>query len=116
MQVHFATARLKKQLEEDSSRIKHFGVDMAQKIRLRLAALDGAENLSDFWPANSKPERCHELKGARAGVFSMDLVQPYRLLFRRGLSNEEKLDVAPGIGEWRHIEAVVIVGIENTHD
>lgn len=116
MKVHFPTAKLKKQLEEDSSRIKHFGVDMAQKIKLRLAALDGAENLSDFWPPNSKPERCHELKGIRAGVFSMDLVQPYRLLFHRVHSNEKKLDLASGIEEWRHIEAVVIVGIENTHD
>ena len=38
--------------------------------------------LVDFWPPNSGPERCHELKGDLAGVFSIDLKQPYRLLFR----------------------------------
>ena len=29
-----------------------------------------------------KPDRCHELKGDRAGEYAVDLVHPYRLIFK----------------------------------
>ena len=42
---------------------------MAKKLSLRLDALEAADTLGDFWPPYSGPERCHELKGDRAGSY-----------------------------------------------
>lgn len=81
MEIEIPDRKLKKALEDEKECRTRFGAEMAKKIRLRLAALEAAESLADFWPPSSGPERCHELKGNLAGTFSMDLKQPYRLLF-----------------------------------
>jgi plasmid maintenance system killer protein len=87
---------------------------MAKKIRLQMAAIQAAESLADFWPPSSGPERCHELIGNLAGTFSIDLKQPYRLLF-------EPIDPADVVRpsdereRWWTIKAIRIKGIEDTH-
>ncbi|MDC3952750.1 hypothetical protein [Polyangium jinanense] len=87
---------------------------MAKKITLRMAALRAAATLADFWPPKTGPERCHKLTADLAGTFSMDVKQPYRLLF-------VPLDLPPGplpVDErelWQLIRAIEIVGIEDTH-
>jgi proteic killer suppression protein len=93
---------------------RRFGADMATKIFRRLASLGAAESLATFWPPNSGPERCHELIGNLTGVFSMDVKQPYRLLFvpvedspQTRFSNQQE--------RWKAITAVTIRGIEDTH-
>ncbi|MCL7169021.1 hypothetical protein MWK01_26915, partial [Escherichia coli] len=68
-------------LESEAACQKQYGRDMMKKIMLRLSELRAAVSLADFWPPMSGPERCHELKGELAGTFSIDLKQPYRLLF-----------------------------------
>jgi plasmid maintenance system killer protein len=87
---------------------------MAKKISLRLAALRAAESLADFWPPKSGPERCHELKGDRAGIFSIDLKQPYRMLFRPSKSTPT-MDGPDELRRWRSIAAIEILAIEDTH-
>lgn len=90
---------------------------MAKKLEMRLNALSAANSLVTFWPPNSKPERCHELKGKRVGEFSMDLVQPQRLIFKptdrelkkRHQSGDER-------SRWSAIRDVDVIGIEDTHD
>src|SRR6266481_152231 len=81
MEIEIPDRRLKKALEDEKECRKRFGPEMAKKIQLRLAALEAAEALADFWPSSSGPERCHELTGNLVGTFSLDLKQPYRLLF-----------------------------------
>src|SRR5471030_2533755 len=76
-----AKGKLKAALENEAVCQKQYGRDMTRKIMLRRDALRAANSLGDFWPPESGPERCHELKGELAGTFSMDLKQPYRLLF-----------------------------------
>ncbi len=49
--------------DDPAARQREYGVNMAKKLALRLAALYAADSLADFWPPNSGPERCHELKG-----------------------------------------------------
>lgn len=55
---------------------------------------------------------CHELKGNLVGIFSMDVKQPYRLLF-------EPIDPPDGAVDekqkWRAIRSIKITGIEDTH-
>jgi plasmid maintenance system killer protein len=114
MQVFISNRKLKRTLEDDAERKRRFGAEMAKKIRLRMGALAAAQSLADFWPPESGPERCHELKGDSVGTFSMDLKHPYRLLFWP-VDVLEGLDPADEKRRWQAIVAVEIVGIEDTH-
>ncbi len=115
MIINIFNRKLKRCIESDTERKKNFGAEMSKKIRLRLDALAAAKSLADFWPPNSGPERCHELKGDLAGTFSIDIKQPYRLLFKsvevaRKDESQDKLQL------WREIDEIILVGIEDTHD
>lgn len=114
MEISFKDKKLKAGLEDQRTRQKLYGKDMAQKIRLRMDALSAAESLLDLWPPMSGPERCHELKGDMAGVFSLDLKHPYRLLFRP----TEALAIGPDVDDehrWALIKSIQILGIKDTH-
>lgn len=89
---------------------KRHGVVRAKKIEQRLKALQGAETLADM---RFLPGRCHELHGDLAGVLSLDLDHPYRLLFRPSTAQVP----GPGGGlDWSAVTAVTVIGIVDTHD
>lgn len=88
---------------------------MTKKIALRLTALRAAESLGDFWPPKSGPERCCELTGDLAGTFSIDVKQPYRMLFK-SKDHSPKLDPPDEQKRWKAIKAVEILAIEDTHE
>ena len=113
MKLSIRTSKLRRDLESESRCTRKFGKANAEKIRIRLNVLRAAETLADFWPPNSGPERCHELKGDRQGVFSMDLKQPFRLLFVPVCI--EYSTTADAREYWLKIEAIEIIGIEDTH-
>lgn len=104
--------KLKKALENDAERRKRFGSEMAKKLKIRLDSLAAAESLADFWPPASGPERCHELKGDKKGKFSVDVKQPYRLLFTAEPDREAFDDERE---RWAAIKSIEIVGVEDTH-
>lgn len=106
--------KLKAALEDEAVCQKQYGRDMTKKIMMRANALRAAVSLADFWPPNSGPERCHELKGDLAGTFSIDLKQPYRLLFVPIEENPPD-DRSDEQARWTSITKVEIVGIEDTH-
>lgn len=92
-----------------------YGTVRARKIRNRLVALRAARCLMDFWPPKSGPERCHELtQGKRRGQLSMDLDHPYRLLFVP--ANDPAPRKPDGGLDWDRVDAVMIIGIEDTHE
>lgn len=114
MEIFASNRKLKASLEDEAVCRRRFGVPMTKKLRVRLAALRAADSLAVFWPPNSGPERCHELKGNLSGIFSIDLVQPYRLLFKpveekpqANQSNEQE--------RWASITGLEVIGIEDTH-
>jgi plasmid maintenance system killer protein len=113
MEIYVSDHKLRSTIENESACRRKYGADMAKKLRLRLAALRVADSLADFWPPKSGPERCHELKGDRAGTFSVDLKQPYRLLFKA--STETLTDRSDEQQRWRSITAIDIFAIEDTH-
>src|ERR1700731_4338809 len=82
MDIYVSDNNLRGAITEEGDCRRQYGADMAKKLTLRLAALRAADSLADFWPPKSGPERCHELKGDQEGTFSVDLKQPYRLLFK----------------------------------
>lgn len=114
MEIQVSDRKLRKTLEDEKECKRHFGAEMAKKIQIRMGALLAAESLADFWPPYSGPERSHELKGDLAGTFSIDLKQPYRLLFEptdpanNSATKDEK-------ERWRAIQAITILRIEDTH-
>lgn len=114
MEIFASDNKIRKAIEDPSARQKLLGADMAKMLAIRLTALKGAESLADFWPPKSGPERCHELIGESAGTFSIDLKQPYRLLFRpiESRSQSERSDEQQ---RWKSIKAIDIVAIEDTH-
>ena len=114
MDLHISDKRLHRALEDEALE-RHFGSHMAKKLSLRLAALRAARSLGDFWPPKSGPERCHELIGNRKGVFSVDLKQPYRLLFR-AIETEAPIDRSNEQDRWQSITSIEILAIADTHE
>ena len=89
---------------------KTWGQEQAKRLRLRLDNLHAAEHLGVL---RALPGRCHELKGARAGQLSLDLVHPYRLIFEPADNPvPEKED---GGLDWDRVRSVRIIGVEDTH-
>jgi proteic killer suppression protein len=103
--------RLRKVIDDEAACRRQYGANMAKKLALRLASLRAAESLADFWPPKSGPERCHELKGDRKGTFSVDLNQPYRLLFQA----TKEPNAADEQERWKSITSIDITAIEDTH-
>ena len=114
MDICVSDKKLRVALADEAACKRRFGADMTKKLMLRLNALRAADSLADFWPPQSGPERCHELKGDRAGAFSIDLKQPYRLLFRpvEPASTQDRSDEQQ---RWKSITSIDIFGIEDTH-
>ncbi len=109
-----AKGKLRATLESEVAGQKQYGRDMMRKIMLRLSELRAAVSLVDLWPPMSGPERCHELKGELAGTFSIDLKQPYRLLFVPIEENAPN-DRSDEQKRWALITKIQIVAIEDTH-
>jgi plasmid maintenance system killer protein len=114
MDLYVRDNKLRDAIGDESISRQRYGADMAKKITLRIAALRASKSLADFWPPKSGPERCHELIGDRAGVFSVDLKQPYRLLFRAS-PESTKSDRSDEQQRWKSITAIEILAIEDTH-
>lgn len=114
MEIFITDKKLRGAIEDDDACRRRFGADMAKKMKLRIAALCAAESLVDFWPPKSGPERCHELKGNRTGTFSIDVKQPYRLLFKPAEEPPES-DSPDEQKRWRLITGIELLGIEDTH-
>ena len=90
---------------------KQYGEKMAKKIRQRLDDLKAVIVLEEM---RSLPGRCHELLHNRAGQLSLDLVHPLRLIFEP--ANIPIPQKADGGIDWKKVTAVVIIGIDDTHD
>jgi plasmid maintenance system killer protein len=114
MEIYVSDNGLRRAIEDEAVRRRRYGADMARKLKLRITALQVADSLADFWPPKSGPERCHELQGDRAGTFSIDLKQPYRLLFKPGKTDLGR-DLSDEQQRWKSITSIDIFAIEDTH-
>ncbi len=111
MRVYFKTKKLQKQCSVEREMLKHFGAKQCRKLQQRLMELSAADSLEDI--SRLRPARCHELTN-RDGVFSVDLEDPYRLLFRPA---DEKTPRRPDGGiDRQRITEIEIIAIGDTHD
>jgi len=115
MNIRFKHRRLLKEFNEGALLERVHGASRAKKIRIRMKEFRAASTLMDFWPPKSSPGRCHELtQGRRAGQLSVDLDHPYRLIFVPD-HNPVPLRDDGGL-DWSKVTAIMILGIEDTHD
>ena len=80
MEIIFRTRKLAKIFNSTSTLRKRYGDLVAQVIMRRLAVLKNARTLSLV--PTTKPERRHQLTGNRRGQYAVDLIHPYRLVFK----------------------------------
>lgn len=111
MEITFKTRKFQKTCNSDVELQKKYGKICAKKIRSRLDDLHASLNLEML---RRLPGRCHELKGNRKNQFSLDLEHPYRLIFEA--SNPDLQIKTDGGMDWNLINAIEIIGIEDTHD
>ena len=111
MDIIFANDKLAKVFNNHRLLVREYGDLQAQRIRRRLDELRAADTLEDV--RHLPQARCHELKGDLAGLLSVDLVHPYRLLFAPA---EDPLPTKPDGGlDWTRVAAVIIVEVKDTH-
>ena len=80
MEIRFKTRKLERAFNSERELVRNHGSRMARTIMLRMAVLRGANHLG-LVPAD-KPVRRHQLSGDRKDHFAVDLVHPFRLVFR----------------------------------
>ncbi len=111
MQLFFKTGKLAKQFNSDGELKRAHGDRQAKLIRECLDDLQAVECLADMWTLPQ--HRCHQLTGNLKGVFSLDLVHPYRLLFKP--TDSPLLRLEDGGIDLGQVRSVEILGVENTH-
>ena len=110
MDILFRTAKICEQCTSAKDRVRTWGPEQAKKIGQRLDDLKAAANLGVM---RGLPGRCHELKGERVGQLSLDLVQPYRLVFEA--AEEKPPRKSDGGLDWDRVTVIRILGVEDTH-
>ena len=81
MEVTYKSTRLEKLCTNAYAAEKKYGIQMAEKIKLRIDQISAA--ISVEMMLQFKVGRCHQLKGDRKEQFAVDLVHPYRLIFEK---------------------------------
>ena len=111
MDLRFRTGKLAKTCSEEKVMVKKLGPQVAGKLKLRLAQLEGADTLADM--ANLPGARCHELTLDRQGQLAVDLAHPYRLLFK---PDHNPIPVKPSGGlDWSQVNRVELLEIVDYH-
>jgi len=113
MDITFSSKKLQKQLSEAKVMVKIHGPRRSALLKVIMTQLRASPNLGVFAPPYSPPHRCHELKGDKKGLLSVDLDHPYRLLFK---PINDPLPTRPEGGlDWLQVTAIEIRGVVDTH-
>lgn len=111
VEITFKDKKLQKIFNTQKDLVRTYGKVCASHIRRRMDDILAAPSLEALRPPF--PGRCHELKADRQGQLSLDLQQPYRLLFiPSGEGIKQKED---GGLDWNSVKAVCILEVEDTH-
>lgn len=111
MVIYFGTRKLEKMGSQDREMIRQLGANGAKKLKQRLMELQAADVLSDI--SHLPPARCHQLTGKEAGIFSVDLEHPYRLLF---IPADDPVPMCEDGGiDTKRVREIEIIDIRDTH-
>jgi len=111
MDIIFKSKKLEKLFNTEVELQKKYGKNCARKIRSRLDDLHAAKTLENL---RTLPGRCHELNGNKSNQLSLDLEHPLRLIFEP--SNQDIQRKEDGGLDWSLVNAIKILGVEDTHD
>ena len=81
MEITYKTKKLQKVCNNYSEAQKTYNKEMADKIHMRIDEISAAESVEMM--IQFKIGRCHDLKGNRKGQYAVDLVHPYRMIFKK---------------------------------
>jgi plasmid maintenance system killer protein len=110
VEVSFTNRKLADTLSSEKQRVRTYGPEAANKIRLRLAQLGSA---SDLETMRTLPGRCHELHGNRKGHLAIDLVGGLRLILRP--TSDPPPAKADGGLNWKQVDAITITEVTDYH-
>ena len=111
VEVEVRKRSLAKALNSERDLVRKYGRDMANALRTRLGVLENAPNLAAV--PTGKPVRRHLLKANRAGQFAVDLVHPYRLVFK---PNHTPVPRRPDGGiDTERVTAVTVIDVADYH-
>lgn len=111
MNVVFVSERLAELLQSSKAIAREYGPENAKTIGLRLNSLYAADNLQ---VVAALPGRLEELKGDRAGTFSLRLKHGFRLVFAP--QDPDSARRSDGTLEWTRVRAVIVLEVVNYHD
>lgn len=89
MDITYKNRKIEKVCTDAKTAERAYGREMAEKIHQRIdeiAAADTVEMMIQF-----RIGRCHPLSQNRKGQYAVDLVHPYRLVFKR---NGDEIQIA----------------------
>lgn len=113
MDITFKDKKIEKLCNNQKQMQRRCGTVRAKILSKRLISLRAAQNLAQM-SKDKQPENCHELKGDHAGQLSIDLDQPYRLIFTP--ANDPIPYKEDGGLDWVRVTAICICDIEDTHE
>ena len=111
MNIAFKTNKMEKCCSNQRDGIREWGDKCAKKIRQRLVEFRAADTLADisFLP----PPRCHPLGGDKSGLWAVDLVHPFRLLFS---INQDPVPMLPnGEVDKEGVDSIMIWEVQDYH-
>lgn len=111
MDIGFAKKKTGRIFNSERLLVKAYGARQAEEIQDRYFVLRAAPTLAGV--PTKPPERRHELKGQRKGEFAVDLVGPFRLIFKPNhdpvpRKEDGGIDVA-------RVTSITILGVEDYH-
>lgn len=81
MKVEYKSRGIEKVCEDASVAERKYGLEMAEKIQLRIAQIRAADSIEMM--IQFKIGRCHPLHQNRKNQYAVDLVHPQRLVFEK---------------------------------
>ncbi len=111
MEISFQSHRLERRFISERQLRRAYGPQMARAILARVRTLSGAGSLEMI--PRTPPERLHQLEGQRQFQFTVDLTQPYRLVFRPA-NDPVPLREDGGI-DLERVTEITIIGVIDYH-
>ena len=81
LEITYKNNKIKRICTEAHVADKMYGIEMSQKIHMRVDEIRAAESIEEMIQFGIG--RCHRLKGKRKEEYAVDLVHPYRMIFKK---------------------------------
>jgi plasmid maintenance system killer protein len=111
MEISYPSKQMQKLCTSEKEMKGKLGARMVEVLKRQLAAIEAASNLEELWKVPQT--RCHEMKGDRRGLISIDLVHPRRLYIQP--NHDPVPEKEDGGLDRAAVTRVLIVAIDDPH-